>query len=102
MTSNALYELFRRRLPRAPVNTVMFLTRRTRDGPCGRLTSVARDTHRTMYVLDHGFVRIERSRDGDQDCTSFVDSLKRCRLRNSHLTLDKEPDVTPRDVAIRA
>ncbi|AKI12593.1 protein UL19 [Human betaherpesvirus 5] len=97
MTSNALYELFRRRLPRAPVNTVMFLTRRTRDGFCGRLTSIATNSHYTMFVLDHGSVRIERPSQSEVDCASLMETLKRIRLRNSWVASEDELDVSHGD-----
>ncbi|AFL03510.1 protein UL19 [macacine betaherpesvirus 3] len=81
--SQLLYECFKRQLPRKPTNSVVFLNRRALTGKTENMTSMATSTHRTLLVVDHGKLRLERPSTSETTQTALALSLQRFALQSS-------------------
>ncbi|AEV80384.1 protein UL19 [Cercopithecine betaherpesvirus 5] len=78
--SQLLYEYFKRQLPKKQVNSVMFLNRRALTGKLEPMTSMATNTYRTIIVLGHGKLRLERPSDREITQMALTLSLQRASL----------------------
>ncbi|QQL09835.1 Ba35.1 [Baboon cytomegalovirus] len=80
--SHVLYEYFKRKLPRKQVNSVVLLNRRTLTGGLAPMTSMATNTYKTIIVLGHGKLRLERPSNTETIQMALTLSLQRASLNN--------------------